>query len=245
MCNFVPGQAIAIGPISTLHEMGDGLPGELGPVTPLLSGEADAGQNTELGRMGSVTLRTDPGLEFYAVSRMSARLAGAIEKREAVVDVNQLLPLSAGEELTARSLRLSPFAEREARAIRQLLRATITPQATPVRVAVLDSGMANDYAAHRKIRFLDYSNAGRLRRDAEPSDPVGHGTRVLSILDQILPSEVELSVGRLPSEAANLTALSVAQALGDIVAREAPEVVNLSVSIRNWHFSHSLRKPTR
>lgn len=167
---------------------------------------------------------------------MSARLAAAIETREAVVDVNQLLPLTAGEEFASPSLQLSPFAEREADAIRRLLRGTIPPQATPIRVAVLDSGLATNYAAHRTVRFLDYSNAGKLKRDSEPTDPIGHGTRVVSILDQILPSEVELCVGRLPSEAANLTALSVARALGDVVAREEPEVVNLSVAIRNDWF---------
>lgn len=236
MCNFVPGQAVAVGPMSALYEMGDGLPGQIGPVIPLLSEGADAGKNTELGRLGSVTLRTEPGLEFHAVSRMSARLAAAIETREAVVDVNQLLPLTAGEEFASPSLQLSPFAEREADAIRRLLRGTIPPQATPIRVAVLDSGLATNYAAHRTVRFLDYSNAGKLKRDSEPTDPIGHGTRVVSILDQILPSEVELCVGRLPSEAANLTALSVARALGDVVAREEPEVVNLSVAIRNDWF---------
>jgi hypothetical protein len=236
MCNFVPGQAVAVGPMSALHEMGEGLPGQIGPVIPLLSEGADTGQSTGLGQIGSVTLRTEPGLEFHAVSRMSARLAAVIEKRDAVVDVNHLLPLSAGETLSSSSLKLSPFAEREADMIRRLLRGTIPRQSPPIRVAVLDSGLAANYAAHRTLRFFDYSNAGRLQRDAELCDPLGHGTRVVSILDQILPSEVELSVGRLPAEAANLTALAIARALGDIVAREQPDVVNLSVSTRNDWF---------
>lgn len=236
MCNFVPGQAVALGPISSLHEMGEGLPGQLGPVIPLLSEGTDAGPQSDLGRLGTVTLRTEPGLELLGVSRMSARLAALVEKKEAVVDVNHLLPLAAESPIRQDSLRLSPFAEREAAAIRHMLRSALPPTPVPPKVAVLDSGLSSGYSAHRPLTYLDYSNGGRLRRDSREEDPLGHGTRVVSILDRILPMEVQLTVGRLPAESANLTALTVAQALGDLVAREAPDVVNLSVALRNDWF---------
>lgn len=117
-----------------------------------------------------------------------------------------------------------------------MLRATLSPQAVPRKVAILDSGLAADFSAHRELRYYDYSTGGRLRRDVDATDPIGHGTRVASILDQILPSEVELCVGRLPSDPAGLTALTIAQALGDLVVRETPDVVNLSVALRNDWF---------
>ena len=51
-------------------------------------------------------------------------------------------------------------------------------------------------------------------------------------------------MGRLPSDAGALTALTVAQALGDIIAREQPEVVNLSVSPRNdWFVCPVCKRP--
>ncbi|WP_020652529.1 S8 family serine peptidase [Massilia niastensis] len=268
MCSFVPGQAVAIGPAYALQEIGRDLPGELGPVEPLVSEDAGTKSDSKLARLATVVLRTEPGLEIHAVSRMSARLARYIESREAAVDVNHLLPLSAESvfgrlgarlsglfdhrseaagtrhplpapartALLADTLRLSPFATREASAIRTLLRNRLGPSPQAHKVAILDSGLSSDYTGHRPIRFLDYANAGRLLRDAERSDASGHGTRVASILDRILPRAVALTVGRLPAEPAHLTALTIARALGDIVVREAPDVVNLSVALRNDWF---------
>ncbi|WP_143007659.1 MULTISPECIES: S8/S53 family peptidase [Nitrosospira] len=205
---------------------------------PLINEEEGNDRNTELSRLGTVVLKTDPGLELYAVSRLSARLSALIEKNEAAVDVNHILPLAAVEPLSDTSLRFSPHAEREASIVRQLLRSALPPPDSrpgPLRIAVLDSGLIRDFSAHRELRYFDYSINGQLRRDAEPADPSGHGTRVVSIFDQILPPHVELSVGRLPSD--SLTALTIARALGDIIAREMPDVVNLSVSLRNdWFF---------
>lgn len=236
MCSFVPGQVVAIGPVSILSEVRGDLPGRLGAVTPLLTEQGELNFNSEVSRLGSVVLKTDPGLELYGISRLSARLAGAIEQKVAVVDVNQILPLSAPESTPSPSLRLSPHGEREAGAVRQLLRSTLSPQPTPRKVAILDSGLAADFSAHRELHYYDYSTGGRLRRDVEAADPLGHGTRVASILDQILPLEVELCVGRLPSDPGGLTALTIAQAMGDIVAREVPDVLNLSVALRNDWF---------
>lgn len=236
MCSFVPGQAVAIGPMSVLSKLGEDLPGRLAPATPLLTQSGDLDFDSELSQLGSVVLKTDPGLELYAVSRLSARLADAIEKKVAVVDVNQLLPLSAPEETPGHSLRLSPHGEREVLAVRKLLRATLSPQSMPRKVAILDSGLSADFFANRELRYYDYSAGGRCRRDVEAADPLGHGTRVASILDQILPSEVELCVGRLPSDPVGLTALTIAQAMGDIVVREKPDVLNLSVALRNDSF---------
>lgn len=243
MCNFVPGEAIAIGPVHLLSELGQGLPGDLQRVQPLVSEVGEPPSNPEIASLASVVLRTDPGLELHAVSRLSARLSEAIEKKLAVVDLNHFLPLSASVPLVEDSLRLSPHAEREVIGIRRLLRSVFSGGASPTRVAVLDSGLSESYTAHREVRYFDYTAGGRLSLDKPRGDPLGHGTRVVHILDQLLPPEVELWVGRVPGDLNSLTALTVAQALGDIVARGSPEVVNLSLTPRNdWFVCPSCRQ---
>jgi hypothetical protein len=237
MCNFVPGEAIAIGPMHLMSDIRGGLPGDLGRAQPLISETGDVPDNSELSRLGSVVLRTEPGLELYAVSQLSARLAGAIEKKEAVVDLNHYLPVGATVPATAESLRFSPYAEREMAGIRRLLRSFMGGGAAPSRIAVLDSGLSPTYAAHRGIRYLDYTAGGRLTPDVPRSDPLGHGTRVVHILDQLLPPDVELWVGRMPEDPNGLTALTVSHALGDMVARGLPEVVNVSLTPRNDWFT--------
>ncbi len=243
MCNFVPGEAVAMGPPNVLHELGKGLPGHLDDVQPLLTEVGELPPNSGVQPLASVVLRTDPGLELHAVSRLSARLAAAIEARKAVVDLNHLLPLSTTTVNSNHSLRFSPHAESEIAVFRRLIRTSLDAGPAPIRVAVLDSGLAPGYTAHRDVRYLDYSDGGRLRLDAPRVDPLGHGTRVVHILDQILPPEVELWVGRMPEDPNALTALAVARALGDVVARGVPEVVNLSLAPRNdWFFCHSCRQ---
>lgn len=235
MCRFVPGQAIAIGPMKCLNELGEGLPGDI-EVRPLVTEGGELNANLEIAGLGTAILRTDPGLELLALSRLSARLATAIESNEAIVDLNHIIPLSAEVATMELATRLSPYAEKEAAAIRRMLRSALHPSPGPMRVAVLDSGLSPEYVPQRKLKYFDYSAGGRLTLDRPQSDPLGHGTRVVKVLDQILPSEVELVVGRLPSDADAMTALTVAQAFGDIVAREVPEVVNLSVAPRNDAF---------
>lgn len=246
MCNFVPGEVIAIGPVNALQQIGEGLPGIRSAVRPIISEIGNFPQVSPLIGIGSLTLKTDPGVELYAASRMSARLAGVIEHGDAIVDLNHMLPLSSPESITDLSFRLSAHAEREAASIRRVLREALTPVTDgrhPRRVGVLDSGLLSTYTPHRDVHYFDYSAAGQLTLDATYDDPLGHGTRVVSILDQILPPDVELSVGRLPSQSGSLTALTLAHAFGDLVAREAPEVVNVSVSPRNdWFICPSCRQ---
>lgn len=233
MCNFVPGEAIAIGPIDSLAQLKEReLPGNL-IVRPLVSEVGDmAFDDSPFAHVGTLTLKTDPGSELYAVSQLSAHLATDIRDRKAIVDLNHILPLGNPEQAAVHPLRLSPHAEKEAARLRIYLRDHLPMPftSTPRRVAVLDSGLAPDYVAHRKIRCLDYSNDGRLCLESPTVDPLGHGTKVVAILDRILPPEIELSVGRLCADAGGVAALNIAHAFGDIVARERPEVVNISVS---------------
>jgi hypothetical protein len=244
MCTFVPGEVLAIGPIDLLAKLGSGLPGVVSPVGSLTTSEkGNLGVPNPFLNTGVVTLKTDPGLEIHAISRLSGKLAAAIDRGDAVVDVNHILPFGGVEDAEWAPLRMSHFAEREVASIRRAVRHSLPPSPTPRRVAVLDSGLSADYSGHRPIHFLDYSAAGGLNLDTPPADPVGHGTRVVSILDQILPAEVELSVGRLPSGTGSLTALTLTRAFADIVARETPEVVNLSVTARSdWFVCPACKK---
>jgi len=233
MCDFVPGQAVAVGPIDALREIGDGLPGQLGPVTPLIHPDLIRNGDHPLSKAGFVVLKTEPGLEVHAVSRLSARLGGALQHNAAAVDLNHILPLSSPLATRSAALQLSRSGLFEARGLQRLLRDLVPGFPSPLRVAVLDSGLLPTYSAYRDVRYLDYSHEGGVRLDTAAEDPRGHGTRVTSILDQVLPPDVALSVGRLPTDENALTALSIARALGDIIVREEPAVVNLSVSIRN------------
>jgi hypothetical protein len=234
MCNFVPGELIAIGPFDVLQKLGDGLPGHLGQVRLLIDDTVEFERNwaDDIGKLASVVLKTDPGNELYALSRLSARLSSYIESNMAAVDLNHILPMSVNKSVPDSSLRLSPYAEREASAVREFLRTRLASSAN-LRIAILDSGLCADFSAHREVRYLDYSRGNRISPNADLLDPLGHGTRVVSILDQILPPEVSLSVGRLPSDPDRLTVLTIAHALGDVIAREKPDVVNLSLCLRN------------
>lgn len=231
MCNFVPGQAIAIGPLAALRQLDNKLPGNLGaPVSLVGEGEL-RNQDSELARLGYVTLHTDPGLEFMAVSRLSAALSDAVRYGQVVVDVNHILPMAA-QTAEPPTLKFSQFAATEVASLRRIFRHHFSSGNLPLRVGILDSGLRDDYRAQREIDYHDYAHAGQRRSGTGKLDPVGHGTRVVSILDQVLPRGIAMSVGRLPSNPSQLTALTVAQALGDMIARDAPDVVNLSVCMQ-------------
>lgn len=234
MCNFVARECIAIGPHGALDELNNkGLPGTLGPITPLVSESGKLNPKSELSDYSSVILKTDPGLEIFAISKMSAVLGNRINKGQAAVDLNHYMPWGASEPITPEVIRLSPYAQSELDAVRHLLRSGVVAGEPHPRVAVLDSGLASDYSGHREINYFDYSQGGRLAPANPQSDPLGHGTRVVSVLDQILPNQVGLSVGRLPSGGNSLTVLAVVQAYADIVARQSPNVINLSIAPRS------------
>jgi hypothetical protein len=227
MCRFVPGQAIAIGPLTELNELNHGLPGEV-EVQPLVTGEL----NHDMAKIGRALLRTQPGLEVFAVSQMSARLSSAIKRKAALVDLNHILPYGMGEPLSEVRARLSPHAQKEAHIVRNILRRSLPRGRRRMHVAILDSGLTPEYSAHRSVEYFDYSRGGRYSANEARADPLGHGTKVVKILDDILPPEIELVVGRLPSDENALTTLTAAHALGDLIARTTPEVVNLSFTIR-------------
>ncbi len=95
---------------------------------------------------------------------------------------------------------------------------------------MLDTGLDPGMVVHRSVRYFDYSREGNLTPGAALADPTGHGSQVIKILDEILPPDVQLVVGRLPADPSRMTTLTVAHALGDLVARTEPTVVNLSVA---------------
>lgn len=230
-------------------EVGRDLPGTI-KFTPLVGDDVDLDPDDPLRSIHSAVLSTEPGSELFALSQLSARLSSSVQNGRAVVDLNHLLPFGA-EVPNATSVRLSGPAEELAMGLRENMRLFFAKERRantspgPLRVAVLDSGLDPTYFGHRNVTYYDYAQDGGLRQQASRADPVGHGTRVARILDEILPVDVELVVGRLPAEPSKLTSLVVANALGDMVARCAPDVLNLSVAVRDSvFFCHSCRVRT-
>jgi hypothetical protein len=221
--------------------LGADLPGTL-EVSPLVTEAGDLPLQSPFIGVGVAKLHTDPGLELYGLSQLSARLAAQVKDGRAIVDLNHILPFGA-EPARTESMRLSPPAEKLALSLRTLLR---NMPIGPLKVAVLDSGLSPTFVSHRTVTYFDYAVDGRLRLDAPRVDPVGHGTRVIKILDEILPPQVELVVGRLPGDPEQLTSLTVANALADLTARTSPEVINLSVAPRDDVFKcRECGRPTR
>ena len=149
-----------------------------------------------------------------------------------MVGLNHRVPLAADQGPL--NLRLTPRTEQLVAQLRAFLRSALTQtrpgrEARLDRVAVLDTGLDERLTLHRAYQFFDYSKKGRLTQDEPPSDPRGHGTKVIKLLDEILPPDVELMIGRLPASDVELTTLTVAHALGDLVARTVPDVVNMSL----------------
>ncbi len=231
MCNFVPGEAIVLGQLSDLHEIGPGLPGTL-VVQPLITEVGDLDANNPFIGIGTAVLKTEPGLEIYAVSQISARLADQIRYGKAYVDLNHFVPMAA-YPADLDQLRFTPPAEAVALQLRRFLRSALAQGSVQYRVSILDSGIDPDFIQNRRIIYYDYSNGGRYNPGQRPQDPLGHGTRVAKILDEILPPQVELVVGRLPSDSVFMTTLVVANAFGDMIARSTPDVVNLSIAPRD------------
>jgi len=232
MCNFVPGEVVAIAPLGPLNDLGRDLPGDLS-VSPLVTEIGDLPSESPFIGLGVAVLRTDPGIELLGLSQMSARLSAEIMKGTALVDLNHIVPLSAEPPATD-SLRLSSHSERLVISLRALLRGALG--SSQGRLAMLDSGLAPSFISHRKVTYLDYTAGGRLQLNAPRVDPLGHGTRVAKILDEVLPVGVDLVVGRLPSAPSEITCLHLAHAVGDLVARTSPDVLNLSVAPRDDTF---------
>ncbi len=235
MCNFVEGEVLAFGPISDLLELDGDLPGSLS-VEPLISEVGEIPPESPLVGIGVATLRTSPGLELYGLSQMSARLSPLVRKEKAIVELNHYLPM--GSVPAEGQVRLSAHAEQVVASLRSSLRHPLSRYIVdegdpPLTVGILDSGLLASATPHRNLSYFDYSNGGRLTLHAPRADPLGHGTRVAKILDEVLPPDVEFAVGRLPEEGRGLTSLMVANALGDLVARATPDVVNLSIAPRD------------
>ena len=111
MCHFVPGEVIALGPLSALNAIdGTDLPGRL-TVQPLISEVGELLPQSPFLGIGSATLHTDAGMELFGLSQLSAQLAPSIKARNVLVDLNHILPFGA-PPTEAGSLRLSPHAER-------------------------------------------------------------------------------------------------------------------------------------
>lgn len=241
MCNFVPGECLAIA-----QESADSIrallsdwefPGswEILPVFP--EGVETGFESAERFREHVFVHMTgiSEGLESLAVSKLSAALHDLIGCHRAVVELNLYLPISA-QTAGRRQDELSEPARRAASQLRNYLERCA---AVAVRrpVALLDSGITfSSLTKRRRLVARDYAGTKQtfglvLQED---HDLLGHGTNVCRILDAALSDDVPIVSGRIAARSEmGITTLRVATAFAHILASEDPAVVNLSLSPRD------------
>jgi hypothetical protein len=237
MCDYTPGKVLVLGKKYMLSDMkatGQDLPGTWS-LEPLLTGLPEDAGETALANLGLGVLRTEPGLELHAMSLLSAQFAQFIKKGEVVVDLDHHLPMGADNAASPVDVPFSPHALSVLETTRKVM-SEARGFKDPRTVAVLDSGLHPDLYLDRPYSYADYSNRGQWRPNMTPQDPRGHGTRVIRILDQLLPRTVSIAIGRLPAAGEELTMETVARAFADLVVRSRPHVVNLSLAIRGDMF---------
>jgi hypothetical protein len=107
------------------------------------------------------------------------------------------------------------------------------PSGEPHRVVgMIDSGVEEACLRTRGLDFFDCSGANNPlgHRLDVPEDPVGHGTRVATVLDAALAPETGLVVAGLgPDE--NVTASAVATAILAVLAQKGPSPTVLNLSL--------------
>jgi hypothetical protein len=242
MCNFVPGECLALvsaSPCEINERLSSWqLPGHVN-VLPLLSGEGPFQEESAQPFREHYLVHVNDipeGLEVLAVSKLSAALAQWVGEHRAVVELDMRLPLAA-HAAQRHVAELNPRARRTAELLRQFMQRTLNPTTTRRPVGLLDSGLALSELPHgRRFTAHDYTGApamlGQLLVDDH--DQRGHGTQVCRILDSALPEKVPIVSGRVVRQNdIDITVMRVAQAFANLVAAENPAVVNLSLAPRD------------
>ena len=242
MCNFVPGECLALGKEGEFRESLPelDLPGDLA-ILPLIPEPAPGEPLPEdpfhpIG-IAHVT-NIPPGLEVAVASRLSAALHDQVLNGTAVVDLNYYLPPAAlrpsALRLSSRSNQLSRPAQHWAKWTRHVAERTLSQATQPLRpIGLIDSGLdPRQLASGRSITVFDYSEGDDIRelRGNERVDPNGHGTAVSLILDRSLPGTVPLVCGRIGDLDEDVTVLRLARAYAHLASRTRPSVINLSLA---------------
>jgi len=243
MCNFVPGECLAIAENDDIYHrlVQWKLPGRW-ELIPLIPEEPDMPHTKSSPRRKQpshvfIHLTGIPdGLEVLAVSKLSAALSDLIGSHRAVVELNLYLPM-ATQQARRRRDQLSPQAARLVSKLREhFSRNGKWP--VPLRpIALLDSGI--NFSSLRTTRPLIARNYTGSRATFGQIVDIDHGagehgTDVCRILDSILPDSVPIISGQVASRASpSITVLKVATAFAHLVAADRPAVVNLSLAPRD------------
>lgn len=239
MCNFAPGECIAIAENVNIASLLSNwnFPGkwELIPLIPK-DLDLDGERSSRMRRYVFIHITGIPtGLEILAITKLSAALHELIGSHRAVVELNSYLPMAA-QRAGARQDQLCPEAGRLVDKLRRHFQESKDKSTSPI--GVIDSGVAFSSLPNRRIfKGRDYtgprSRFGQVVEDDH--DLRGHGTEVCRILDAILPDETPVVSGRITASNAFLevTVLRVASAFAHLVAAEGPAIVNLSLAPRD------------
>lgn len=240
MCNFVPGECLAIAEESVdaiLDRLSQWhFPGRY-EVFPLLNDPTiPLSQREPFRRNVWIHITEIPeGLEVLAVSKLSAALQDLIGAHRAVVELNLYLPMAA-QAASRQQDTLSQPARNLANQLRQY--SILNSKTSPIRpIGLLDSGVAFSLLSpQRRVSGRDYTGPrqtlGYIVEDDH--DVRGHGTEVCRILDAALLDQVSIVSGRVTKADINvITVLQVAGAFAHMAAAEDPAVINLSLAPRD------------
>ena len=252
MCNFIMGECFAFGKISKMSQKIKNLkfPGMVKEV-PLLfeEGKFDYDTDNPFSGYGFILITQIPDwLETYVVSRLSAALSSLIEKDEAIVELNTLLPFVSPQvsENAPFSSTTQSVANQLRNCINDATKAISDPKKYDVyKVAVLDTGFnsnmlrqerlpgkKNDEYGRRKLIGYDCVNKN-LPESVDIfniKDPLIHGSLVCQLLNAVLPPDVPLVFGRVTKSRSELSVLCLARYYAHVVALDKPRVVNLSLA---------------
>lgn len=225
MCNFVPGEILVLGKSSRLRDVKHAIKGGSARIVELF---AEGSQPPEgMSQFAMLHVQgISPGYEIMMVSELSALLSDGVKKREAFVELNAYLPMASADGDT---LRLSQRTRQWIAALSTVQPRTSAPEHHPV--AFIDSGInIPSLNSVRPIVAYDYTGDGAPVVRTDDHDRRGHGTRVARLLDETLEPATRLVSAKIANDDAAVTLLSLCRVFGDVVARERPAVVNLSLA---------------
>lgn len=240
MCNYVPGECYAIGPLNDLdvtNRSDPELPGNM-TIEPLAP-EVDPNDDVPnpFNGIGVAHVRNIPhGLELFAVSLLAAKLSDSVLGRKAVVDLNYYLPFSALPSYRSEKPSLSPRARDWAHYVKSHFRLERNDDLPPV--GMIDSGINTSSLGNRQFTSIDYSNGAANELSlGQDCDKRGHGTKVARLLDEVLPPSVAVVSGKLSDNDRDVTVLNLIRSYAHLTSKYKPSVVNISLAPRNDRFS--------
>ena len=170
------------------------------------------------------------------MARLAAHAPSGSASGDVVVELNYLFPFAVLRiEKEAQAALMGPVMREVCRQLRRALSHDVGwthHNGEGLKVGVIDSGCSAPILTRRIESQYDFSDLGDVRRvpSNESSDALGHGTLVCRILDEILPDKVKLVVAKIGNQNKDVTLLRLARCYAGLLAREQPDVINLSLA---------------